>query len=128
MRFSAHRLRSEFAGPLSRRALSPCLAFPVRDRSPGTALLRSLSSCWSSSTPSGLQVRQQLADELHVARRDERLPRVPALAPRRLVLIQVAFVRLHARQLSGARGAEALLRTAVAFHLGHGVTTSKGLT
>src|SRR5205823_14994014 len=62
-----------------------------------------------------------------VARRDARLPRVPALAPRRLVLIQVAFVRLHTRQLPGARRAEALLRAAVAFHLGHGVTTSKGI-
>src|SRR5207247_11121736 len=46
-----------------------------------------------------LEVRQQLADELEVALGHERLARVPALAGRRLVLVQVAFEGLRPREL-----------------------------
>src|ERR1700741_2055085 len=72
-----------------------------------------------------LVVGQELANELDVALRHERLTLVPALAPRRLVLGQLPFVRLHPRELPRARHAEPLLRTAVASDLGHGVTSSE---
>ncbi len=44
----------------------------------------------------GLEVRQQLADELEIAIRDEAFARVAPFALRRLVLVEVALVGLHA--------------------------------
>src|SRR4029078_11908386 len=58
-----------------------------------------------------------------IALRHEALARVPALASRRLVLVQVSLVCLHAGDLPRAGHAKPLLRSAVALLLGHGVTS-----
>src|SRR6266851_8317091 len=68
-----------------------------------------------------LEVWQELANELQIALRDERLALVPALARRRLVRVEVALVGLHAREAALPGHAEPLLRSAVAALLGHGV-------
>src|SRR3990170_1591059 len=67
------------------------------------------------------QMREELTDEREGALRHRRLALVPALAGRRLVLVQVALVGLGPAELPPPGYLEPLLRAAVALDLRHGL-------
>src|SRR5438093_7822774 len=77
--------------------------------------------CNESSFLLPYEVRRQLADQPEVTAGDEPFAGVTPLPARRLMRVEVALVRLHARELAAPGRGETLLRTAMALDLGHGV-------